>query len=373
MSYLYLVRHAQTDVPAGGTLCIGARTDFPLSEEGRRQAAGLNACFRGMERAAVYTSPLRRSVQTARLLGGANARLEQREGLRELDMGEWEGRPFSQLQLEYPALYQARGTDHGLQPPGAESYPEAAERMDRVLREITDGLAPWEERVVASHCGAIRAFLCGVTGLPFSRNRLLPQPCGCINILERTEAGWQLLMAGVSGDRIPDDRQIRDLWDRYGAGEEVRLHSEAVAGKAVELCRQLACHGLVLNEALIRSAAMLHDLCRRERHHPQAAARLLRQKGYFRVAAVVAAHEGPDEQASLNEEGVAFLADKLVQGQREVTIEERFSASREKCRTEQALANYRRRLRQTLRLRAMYLGKTGGGGEEEELTLCRDG
>ena len=374
MSYLYLVRHAQAAMPDGEACCIGGRTDVPLSAEGRRQAAGLYRCFRGMERAPVYASPLRRSVQTARLLAGQDGLLEVKDGLRELDMGEWDGKPFSLLRREYPELYRRRGTDHSLQPPGAESYQAAAERMDQALRKVTDGLAPWEERVAVSHCGAIRAFLCSVTGLPFGSSRLLAQPYGCVNVLERTREGWRLLLAGFPGDRIPDDRQIRRLWDRYGAGEEARCHSEAVARKAVALCRQPARCGLVLDEALIRSGALLHDLCRQERHHPQAAARLLRQTGYFRVAAVVAAHEGPDEQAALNEEGIVFLADKLVMGEREVTIRERFANSREKCGTEQALANHRRRLRQALQLRAMYLSRTGGGVEQEkELTLCRDG
>ena len=64
-----------------------------------------------------------------------------------------------------------------------------------------------------------------------------------------------------------------------------------MAEKAVQLCRSLAAAGWTLDEEPLRAAALLHDLRRQEKQHAQAAARLLRQKGYFRVAAVVSAHE----------------------------------------------------------------------------------
>ena len=56
---------------------------------------------------------------------------------------------------------------------------------------------------------------------------------------------------------------------------------------------------------------------------------------------------------SLNEEGLLYLADKLVQGQREVGLEARFVASREKCRSAEALQQHERRLRQARLLEAM--------------------
>ena len=207
--------------------------------------------------------------------------------------------------------------------------------------------------MVVSHSGAMRAFLCKATGTPYSQNRTWSQPYGSVDVLEYGPAGWKLLAAGVSPYRCPDEGQVQALWEEYGAGQQAQLHCRAVAEKAVQLCRSLAAAGWTLDEELLRAAALLHDLRRQEKQHAQAAARLLRQKGYFRVAAVVAAHEGPDDAPQLNEEGLLYLADKLVQGQREVGLEARFAASREKCSSAEALQQHERRLRQARLLEAM--------------------
>ena len=68
MPYVYLVRHAQAE-PVG-SFCVGSGPDLSLTEEGARCAAGLHRCFQGMPPAPVYASPLRRSVETARVLAG---------------------------------------------------------------------------------------------------------------------------------------------------------------------------------------------------------------------------------------------------------------------------------------------------------------
>ena len=294
-----------------------------------------------------------RSVETARLLAGPDRPVQIEDDLRELDMGCWEGKSFASIRKEYPQLYTARGSDHALQPPGGESYSAAAARMERALNAIAAGLDSQEERVVVSHSGAMRAFLCKATGTPYSQNRTWSQPYGSVDVLEYGPAGWKLLAAGVSPYRCPDEGQVQALWEEYGAGQQAQLHCRAVAEKAVQLCRSLAAAGWTLDEELLRAAALLHDLRRQEKQHAQAAARLLRQKGYFRVAAVVSAHEGPDDAPQLNEEGLLYLADKLVQGQREVGLEARFAASREKCRSAEALQQHERRLRQARLLEAM--------------------
>ena len=92
MAILYLVRHGEAQ-PVG-SCCVGCGTDLPLTEAGRRQGQELGRCFRGLDPGPVYTSPLGRCRETARLLAGPRRELQVCPGLRELDMGCWEGLPF---------------------------------------------------------------------------------------------------------------------------------------------------------------------------------------------------------------------------------------------------------------------------------------
>lgn len=358
MACLYLVRHAMAE-PAG-SVCAGCRTDGPLTAEGQAQARAARAWVQGMRPAPVYASPLRRSRETARLLAGPDGEIRVRRALRELDMGEWDGKRFADIRAQYPELYAARGENQALMPPGAESFPAAAARMSRTLAAIAAPLDEQEERVVVSHSGAIRAFLCRITGLPYRQNRRLALPYGGICAVEYGPAGWRCLQAGVPASQLPDPPAIEALWRACGAGEPARLHGETVARVAVRICRRLAAAGLVLDEDLVRTAALLHDLCRHQPHHPQAAARLLRRSGYFRLAAVVALHEEGDDWPEPNEEGLVFLADKLVQECEETTILARFAKSRDKCRTPEALAAHERRLNRALRLEQICRARTGG-------------
>ena len=195
MAILYLVRHGEAQ-PVG-SCCVGSGTDLPLTETGRRQGQELGRCFRGLDPGPVYTSPLRRCQETARLLAGPRRELQVCPGLRELDMGCWEGLPFEMIRRDYPELYAARGEDHSLQPPGAESYPAAAARMDQALAAIAGELGPAGEGAVLCHSGALRAFLCKITGTPYRENRRWKLPHGSVTILEHSPPGWQLLGAGL--------------------------------------------------------------------------------------------------------------------------------------------------------------------------------
>lgn len=211
MAMLYLVRHGEAQ-PVG-SYCVGCGTDLPLTEAGRRQGQEVGRCFRGLDPGPVYTSPLRRCRETARLLAGPRRELQVCPGLRELDMGCWDGLPFQMIRRDYPELYAARGEDHSLQPPGAESYSAAASRMDQALAAIARQLGPAGEGAVLCHSGALRAFLCKITATPYRENRRWKLPHGSVTILEHSPPGWQLLGAGLPPDQRPDDAAIAGLWE----------------------------------------------------------------------------------------------------------------------------------------------------------------
>ena len=89
-------------------------------------------------------------------------------------------------------------------------------------------------------------------------------------------------------------------------------------------------------------ACLLHDLTRGTPDHACSGSEILIQAGYPALARLVAVHHDLPEDAS-PEACLLYLADKLVRGEQRVSLEERFLASREKCRTPEALAAWQRR------------------------------
>jgi broad specificity phosphatase PhoE len=152
MTRLALLRHADTAWSAAGR--IQGRTEVSLLSN---PSVRLPDDCRTMR---VVTSPLSRCVQTAALLGAADAPREPR--IIEMDWGEWEGRTLSELRRELGASMaenEARGLD--FRPPGGESPREVVGRIKPWLREIAVAAVP---TLAVTHRGVIRAILAEATG-----------------------------------------------------------------------------------------------------------------------------------------------------------------------------------------------------------------
>lgn len=140
MRTIYLVRHGKPEFPDEEKRCIGW-TDFPLSEEGKGQIEALKDSFGDADIETIYASPLRRCVESAnllsRILSGGKIPVEIVDGLREINMGDWEGLSFSEIRERYPVEYEARGRDMaGFAPPGGESFEDCQKRAWKTFEEI---------------------------------------------------------------------------------------------------------------------------------------------------------------------------------------------------------------------------------------------
>ncbi|MDQ6835753.1 MAG: histidine phosphatase family protein [Actinomycetota bacterium] len=122
---IFIVRHGQTEWSANGRHT--SRTDVPLTDAGRQDAAALRGRLGGEEFGLVLCSPLRRARETCELAGFAS-RSELCDDLREWSYGDYEG-------LTTPQIHE-RDPDWNLWRdgcPGGETPAEVAERVDRVL------------------------------------------------------------------------------------------------------------------------------------------------------------------------------------------------------------------------------------------------
>src|SRR5574339_153561 len=155
---LFLVRHGATSATAEDR--FSGSSGAELSEEGRWQAQVLGARLLRHEITAVYSSPLSRALDTARIVA-SHCRLEgnQRDGLREIGHGHWEGRKRDEVEREFADEYGAWDADpFTFAPLGGESGVSVLARALPVIREIVT-THPGGQILVVSHKATIRLVL----------------------------------------------------------------------------------------------------------------------------------------------------------------------------------------------------------------------
>ena len=354
MRTLYLIRHGQPQGWEGRT--CGYREDVSLSEAGLRQAGALRDWARERPVSAVYTSPALRCVQTAQILAEGRIAVREEAGLAEVDTGLWTGLPFEEIKRRWPEKYTRRGRSIGtVPPPGGESFAQAGERMERAVGEI---LARSEGDVaVVAHGGVNRGWLCRLLGRSSDQVMTLPQPWGGVTEIYFDGERFAVGRLGIRPTPWPDRREVEALWEKYAAPGPVRAHCEAVARRAMELADRV--EGPV-DRGLLRAACLLHDLVRDWPDHARACAGELVREGWPEPGDVIAVHHDLPEGAG-TEAGLLYLADKLVRGDRPVSLEERFGAKRALCSTPEALEAWERRFRRAREV----MRELGLEGEEE--------
>ena len=349
---IYLFRHAEPETNSGETLC-GYPSDVALSEFGHRQNALLHAWVQSKNISAVYTSPALRCRQTAE----AFCQREETSAvvvplLREMELGDWEGIPFTKIRSSWPELYEARGKDlAGTSPPGGESFLDAGLRMQSAMEALQRENAG--DIVLVSHAGIIRGWLCQILNRPRELIMEIPQPFAGLTEIEIDANGKiSILRVGVQVFRLPSDEMIEELLRKHKTPDETRRHCHAVAECAEMLCQDIR-PVVEVDEALLLAACKLHDLVRNQPNHPQAGAKILCNEGYPEIADLIKSHHDLPRDASPEAE-LLFLADKLVLGTKRVSLEKRFLSSKEHCRTEEALLSWSRRYKRAKEVAKKY-------------------
>ncbi|MDQ7780963.1 MAG: histidine phosphatase family protein [Planctomycetota bacterium] len=183
MLELYLIRHGETEFVRAGK--YGGWTDIPLNGRGRRQAMALRRRLRSVRPDAVYSSDLRRSMETAALaLPKMAGRIRKSRLLRELRFGEWEGLTYKEISRRCKRLYARWLRDPAsCAPPGGETLLQLQRRIRAFMKKLGSGRR--DRRVaVFSHGGPIRMILCGAVGAPLrSFFRFAVRPAG-VSIVE---------------------------------------------------------------------------------------------------------------------------------------------------------------------------------------------
>jgi len=124
---IWLVRHGETEWSKSGAHT--GRTDIPLTDNGRQQAADIARYLTGRRFSLVLTSPLRRARETCERAGLGQA--EELPDLLEWDYGDYEGRTTAEIRRERADWSLWRD---GV--PNGESLDQAGARADRVIGRV---------------------------------------------------------------------------------------------------------------------------------------------------------------------------------------------------------------------------------------------
>ncbi|MEU9116757.1 histidine phosphatase family protein [Streptomyces sp. NPDC048483] len=170
MTDFILVRHGETVWHAENR--YAGRTDVPLTDHGRAQAADLAAWAATASLTAVWSSPLARARLTAGPAAdacGLTPRIDER--LYELDFGRGEGLTRGEMRERFPeqlAAFLADPVERHL--PGGEHPRQAAERAAACLADLACE-QPDGRILVVAHSTLLRLLLCHLLGIPLTDYR----------------------------------------------------------------------------------------------------------------------------------------------------------------------------------------------------------
>lgn len=181
---LYLVRHGETVLHKG--ICIG-QTDIPLAEQGiayiSQKTLPLLLALQ-LEQPRIIASPLRRAMQTAEILDNKlGVGITQEPALKEINMGKWDGLPFSDIKKHWPEAYEQRGADFvHFRTPMGESFLDVQQRALEVILPMCHTPEPI---ILVTHAGVIRTLLCAANKTPLQELFTYKPATGSITLLSK--------------------------------------------------------------------------------------------------------------------------------------------------------------------------------------------
>jgi probable phosphoglycerate mutase len=160
MLVVYLARHGETEWNAAGR--IQGHTDTPLNEAGRDQARGIAEKLQKKNVGAVAASDLTRARETAEIVakGLRLAKPSIDTGLRERQLGAFEGLTREELRERFPVEWDAYKRDHANTPPGGEPWDSFFERITGCVRGLATRLARKDRpALIVTHGGVLKALV----------------------------------------------------------------------------------------------------------------------------------------------------------------------------------------------------------------------
>ncbi|MEI6705962.1 MAG: histidine phosphatase family protein [Methylococcales bacterium] len=205
---LYLLRHGETPYSQEGAFC--GTLDAELTPEGHAMAQAFADAYSEIDWTDVYVSPMKRTIATAQPLCDAIGKTMQiRDGLKEINYGEWESQDLDHIKQNYEQDYIRWMTEPAWNAPtGGETSVQIANRALAVIAEIEAKYSSGGNILIVSHKATIRIIICSLLGMDIGRYRdRVNALAGSISVIKFATYGPML---EVLGDRHYLPQQLRD-------------------------------------------------------------------------------------------------------------------------------------------------------------------
>lgn len=173
---ILIIRHGQTDWNVSKRL--QGHSDIPLNAKGREQAAALAETLRHEKLDAIFSSDLKRAMETANAIARLhNLPVQPDPAFRERSYGAFEGLSREEIKTRYPeshAAWYAADPDHVF-PPGERPAESMRTFHNRVIDALYRIARPYTGRkiVLIAHFGILEAAYRVVHRTPIEiRNRV---------------------------------------------------------------------------------------------------------------------------------------------------------------------------------------------------------
>jgi broad specificity phosphatase PhoE len=179
LSTIYLVRHGETILNAGGVL--RGHLDPPLNPAGRLEAEALARALGHVGPTLIVSSPLERARETARFIASeCRVPVEVENRLMDRDYGPFAGHPQEEVEEQYGSLEMAPEVEAS-----AMVLARAAATMDEVAGRL-DGRVG----IVIAHEAINRVLLSSFDPARFPSPDKVPQRTACYNVVHRLGRQW---------------------------------------------------------------------------------------------------------------------------------------------------------------------------------------
>jgi broad specificity phosphatase PhoE len=202
MTRLILARHGQTAWNVERV--FRGRADVNLDQVGINQAHLLGKYLSNWELEAIYSSPVKRALDTAHIAARyQKIAVRIAEGLIDLDYGEWQSLTEQEVKKRYPAiLNEWHSNPHRLKMPGGESLEDVRRRAVEVVNDV---LSRHQGNVLlVSHRVVIKVLICYLLGLDDSHFWNIGQDVGGITVFNYADGRFVLT-------RHNDTSHLREL------------------------------------------------------------------------------------------------------------------------------------------------------------------